>query len=91
MMPFFEWELKVLPIAIRWFDKAIGFAATSQSISMEEEDDEDDSTPESRKEVANIETEKLSAIYQFVTAMPMFFVPTVTTVLPLKRKLSTLT
>ena len=58
---------------------------------MEEEDDEDDSTPESRKEVANIETEKLSAIYQFVTAMPMFFVPTVTTVLPLKRKLSTLT
>lgn len=91
MMPFFEWELKALPIATRWFDKAIGFAATSQSISMEEDDDEDDSTPESREEVVNIETEKLSAIYQFVTAMPMFFVPTAATILPLKRKQCTLT
>jgi len=55
MEPFLEWDLKVLPLVVSWFDRAR------------------DSDPENSG--AHVDTKKLSAIYQFATALPMMFVP----------------
>lgn len=54
MRPFLEWELKVLPIAITWFDKA---------------------TTCRNADLARINTNKLSAIYQFARTLPLMFLP----------------
>ena len=54
MQPFFEWDLKVLPIASNWFDRA-------RSLDTNDE--------------AGIDKRKLSAIYQFIRAMPTGFEP----------------
>ena len=51
MQPFFEWDLKVLPHAIAWFDHA-------RSIESDE---------------VGVDKRKLSAIYQFIHAMPEVF------------------
>lgn len=55
MEPLFQWELKMLPVATRWFDRAracnSGFVETS------------------------IGTRQLSAVFQFVQAMPEKFIP----------------
>ena len=56
MEPFFEWDIGVLPNAIRWFDSAIDCTENVDSISY-------------------VERRKLSAIYQFAKAMPLFIVP----------------
>jgi len=56
MTPFHvQWDLKALPFAVNWFDKARGYAQN-----------EDES---------NINSRKLTAVYQFARAMPMLFVP----------------
>ena len=55
MEPFLEWDLKVLPLAVSWFDRARH------------------SVPENSG--ASVDTQKLSAIYQFSKALPMMFVP----------------
>lgn len=54
MQPFFEWDLKVLPTAMSWFERA-------QSIYENNE--------------AGIDKQKLSAMYQFIRAMPDVFEP----------------
>ena len=55
MEPFLEWDLKVLPLAVSWFDRARN------------------SVPENSG--AHVGAKKLSAVYQFVKALPMMFVP----------------
>jgi len=55
MVPFFEWELKCLPIVVKWFDKA-SFSAESTS-----------SSPEFRH---SIKVRKLQAVYEFIREMP---------------------
>mmetsp|Transcript_27748 Transcript_27748/g.48026 ORF Transcript_27748/g.48026 Transcript_27748/m.48026 type:complete len:394 (+) Transcript_27748:523-1704(+) len=59
MEPFLEWDLKVLPLAVSWFDRRLfpkprGYSQNNKS---------------------NVDAKKLSTIYQFVIALPMMFVP----------------
>ena len=68
MRPFFEWELKVLPIAVIWFERArsieingVGGVVTRQN-----------SYPRRK---TSVDKQKLSAIYQFIRAMPEVFEP----------------
>ena len=57
MQSFFEWELKVLPLVIGWFEKASAYEMP------------EDFEP-------NIESRKLSTIYQFARGMPVLYVET---------------
>jgi len=57
MMPLFEWEFKVLPLMIDWFERA---SSTHMPEGFE----------------PNIESRKLSSIYQFVRGMPLLYVET---------------
>ena len=60
MEPFFEWDLKVLPVAISWFEAA-------RKKCAEDNDNADINI--------HIDGRKWSAIYQFALDMPMMFVP----------------
>ena len=60
MQPFFEWDLKVLPLAVKWFERAgsIGRDGYIESI-----------------DVVEVGKRKLEAVYQFIRAMPEVFEP----------------
>ena len=63
MGPFIiEWEMKFLPIAVNWFDKARGYV----------DNDEDE-----KFYLYDVSLGKLRVIYQFARAMPLNFVPVV--------------
>ena len=64
MEPFFQYELKVLPIAMNWFDRArrTSCSANHGRIIFRGANAKD------------IGRKELSAIYQFAVAMPMMFV-----------------
>ena len=69
MQPFFEWDLKVLPLAIKWFERARYVANDdhgneSSVLYFPNSDD-----------LEGINNHKLGAIYQFVRAMPEVFEP----------------
>lgn len=65
-----ERDLKALPHVISWFETAAVAVESDDSLS-------DNSIPDESDESNgyNLEGRKLSAIYQFATAMPMLFVP----------------
>ena len=60
MMPFFEWEFKVLPLMIDWFERASAIDMNCMPRDYE----------------PNIGPRKLSSIYQFVRGMPLLYVET---------------
>ena len=64
MTPFFEWEFKVLPLMINWFERASCFESMRGGIDV----------PENFE--PNIGPRKLSCIYQFVRGMPVEYVET---------------
>jgi len=64
MQPFFEWELKVLPIMINWFTKA---ATISLPVS---------NTPVYHPDKIN--KLRLSVIYDFIKAFPMLYIEPMT-------------
>ncbi|KAL7545454.1 hypothetical protein ACHAWF_008798 [Thalassiosira exigua] len=85
MSPFFEWDYKVLPVAMNWFKRARSFEAEDEGEdyllfhpdSTENAIDYDLPTydcPYSYQE--KVEREKLYCVYQFVRAMPNVFEPT---------------
>jgi len=57
MQPFFEWEFKVLPLIINWFERASLIDMPGNTGT-------------------NIESRKLSSVYQFVRGMPVLYVET---------------
>jgi len=67
VQPFFEWELKVLPLMIGWFTRAVTFSFTFTigeiAYSM---------CPEKIKKM------KLSVIYDFIKEFPMLYIEPVT-------------
>ena len=68
MQPFFEWDLKVLPLAIKWFERA----------RYVEDDDVTESSVlyfQHSDNLEGINNHKLGAIYQFVRAMPEVIEP----------------
>ena len=66
MQPFFEWELKVLPIAIEWFERARSIHDADETCSI----------GRFRLSLSIvIGKNKLGAIYQFIRAMPEVFEP----------------
>jgi hypothetical protein len=82
MQPFFEWDLKVLPIAIAWFERARYIANNNDD---EDDSDEEDSDEDDEKS-DDVDNQMLGAIYQFIRAMPEVFEPVPVT--GVKRKLS---
>ena len=60
MLPFFEWEFKVLPLVLSWLERASAFGMRAMPRGFE----------------PNIEKRKLSTIYQFVRGMPVLYVET---------------
>jgi len=66
MTPFFEWEFKVLPLMMNWFERASaidmprGFVSNTGPRIFE----------------PNIGRRKLSSIYQFIRGMPLLYVET---------------
>ena len=66
MNPLFEWELKMLPVAVRWFDKARSCPAqfTFSHNVME-------NIQRQLQMIAYTELRKLLAVYEFVRAMPI--------------------
>ena len=88
MGPLFEWDaegeqtLKALPFVIYWFERA-GLAVADgcgsdndEDSSNSDNDDDDDDEDEEEEDDYQIEQKKLSAIFQFAKAMPVWFVPT---------------
>ena len=74
MEPLFEWDadgeqsLKALPYVIDWFKRAKEAVADEDMLAdNEDEDDEDDDYDYC------VDERKLSAIFQFAKAMPLFF------------------
>ena len=63
MQPFFEWELKVLPLMIEWFPKAAACTGSLEVISLRS------------KKVGKMH---LSAVYDFIKELPMLYVEPVT-------------
>jgi len=63
MEPLLEWDLKVLPLAVTWFDRARNYAR------------DDESNIYAQNEESNVDARKLSAVYQFVRALPMECIP----------------
>jgi len=61
MTPFFEWEFKVLPLMINWFERASSLEISSRM-------------PEDYEPF--IEQRQLSCVYQFVRGMPLLYVET---------------
>ena len=76
MMPFFEWEFKVLPLMIDWFEKTSSITMPDDSSSDESSNEESSITMPNNYE-PNIGPRKLSSIYQFVRGMPLLYVETV--------------
>jgi len=74
MMPFFEWEFKVLPLMIDWFERASAITMPDES-SSEESSNEESSNIGLRK-LSNIGPRKLSSIYQYIRGMPLLYVET---------------
>ena len=64
MQPFFEWDLKLLPLAIDWFERA-------RSIVGGYDSDDDDSYEDDDE--ASLDKRKLDAVYQLIRAMPSSF------------------
>ena len=60
MTPFFEWEFKVLPLIINWFERASSIKSKSKPKDFE----------------PKIGPRKLSSVYQFVRGMPLLYVET---------------
>jgi len=77
MEPFFAWDLKILPIAIKWFDTALTRFP-------------DVSNFHNNNQMA-IGKKKLLAIYEFARMLPMHFVPTPNVQTRNKRKHSMMT
>jgi len=74
MTPFFEWEFKVLPLVIKWFEEA---ALCQHDMEAEDNPNYIHPCPDLLPEVeVNVERSKLSSIYQFVRAMPQLYVET---------------
>ena len=75
MKPFFEWDGKVLPLVIDWFEKARSIEEGEDDASIDSDDavigDNDDD-----EMIAEIGKRKLDCIYQFIRAMPEMFEPT---------------
>jgi hypothetical protein len=68
MQPFFEWELRVLPIAVAWFERARSMeTGVVQSIRGV--------LAATGIGSAAISKHRLEAIYQFIRAMPEVFEP----------------
>ena len=65
MRPFFEFELKVLPIAVTHFERARSIEINGGGVMTRQ-----NSYPRHR---TSIDKHKLSAIYQFIRAMPEVF------------------
>jgi len=65
MVPFFEWEFKVLPLIIDWFERASSINMPYFIIINVK-----------RTFEPNIGPRKLSSIYQFVRGMPLLYVET---------------
>ncbi len=65
MEPFLEWDTKILPYAVMWFDRARVYARENRR-HIEDYDIGEDC----------IETRKLDGIYHFARAVPLLFVPT---------------
>ena len=80
MEPFFAWELKVFPIAIKWFDSAL--ARFPDVLNFHNNFDNNQKT---------IGKMKLSAIYEFARMLPMHFVPAPIVQTRNKRKHSMMT
>ena len=75
MTPFFEWEFKVLPLIIKWFEEAASCLKGSEDYGNNP--NYIHPCPELLPEVeVNIEGRKQSSIYQFVRAMPLLYVET---------------
>ena len=81
MEPLFEWDadgeqtLNALPYVIDWFKRAKEAVADEDMLADNEgEDDEDDSSVSDDYDYC-VDERKLSAIFQFAKAMPLFFVP----------------
>jgi len=80
-----ERDLRALPHVISWFDSTAAVAIAESAIEYEDDSSIDDYLYEEyvqydifmkKKLSANdLEGRKLSAIYQFVSAMPMLFIP----------------
>ena len=68
MRPFFEWELKVLPIAVTWFERARSIEINGVAGVVTGQN----SYPRRK---TSVDKHKLSAIYQFIRAMPEVFEP----------------
>jgi hypothetical protein len=78
MRPFFEWDLKVLPIAIHWFERARSIVGDDYNDDDDDSDgDDDDSDGEVGEDVvdAALDKRKLGAIYQFIHAIPEVLEP----------------
>ena len=67
MLPFFEWEFKVLPLVLSWLERASSFTMPQYF---------EPNTWLPREFEPNIEPRKLSTIYKFVRGMPVLYVET---------------
>ena len=66
MEPLLEWDLKVLPLVVSWFSRAMEYAGETRTrgrtnFDLEERD--------------IIDRKKLSCIYQYARSVPLMFVP----------------
>ena len=77
MQPFFEWELKLLPLAIDWFERARSIVGDDDNDVDDDSDDDDDGSDGEDEEdvVAALDKRKLGAIYQFIHAIPEVLEP----------------
>ena len=80
MESFFEWDLKILPIAIKWFDTALARFPDIPNFHNNYDNNQ-----------KVIGKKKLSAIYEFARMLPMFFVPASNVQTRNKRKHSMMT
>ena len=71
MMPFFEWEFKVLPLIINWFERA-----SRHRMPREFKPPWTDRSWSKKAVEPDIGPRKLSCIYQFVRGMPLLYVET---------------
>jgi len=80
MESFFEWDLKILPIAIKWFDTALARFPDIPNFHNNYDNNQ-----------KVIGKKKLWAIYEFARMLPMFFVPASNVQTRNKRKHSMMT
>ena len=72
-----ENNLKALPLVVSWFSRAEEAIADEDGSVWHESlgEEEEDSTDDDSQGDYDLDARKLSAIYQFVQAMPLLFVP----------------